>query len=147
MFFCVGCKAAQHLGKQPREFWMVPYEPLSFTAGFQFPSLGNPDHALHEESWKQRCFLSPFNDCFGNNDFSLYRLTFNWLSLSLCQGSCTMKLNSATEMMPLSMPQFANIHPFVPIDQAAGYQEMFEELEAALCDITGYDKISFQSNR
>lgn len=58
-----------------------------------------------------------------------------------------MKLNSATEMMPLSMPQFANIHPFVPIDQAAGYQEMFEELEAALCDITGYDKISFQSNR
>lgn len=50
-------------------------------------------------------------------------------------------------MMPLSMPQFANIHPFVPIEQAAGYQEMFEELEAALCDITGYDKISFQSNR
>ena len=58
-----------------------------------------------------------------------------------------MKLNSATEMMPLSMSQFANIHPFVPVEQAAGYQEMFDELEAALCDITGYDKISFQSNR
>lgn len=58
-----------------------------------------------------------------------------------------MKLNSATEMIPLSMPQFANIHPFVPVEQAAGYQEMFTELEDALCDITGYDKISFQSNR
>lgn len=58
-----------------------------------------------------------------------------------------MKLNSATEMLPCSLPEFANIHPFVPVKQASGYQKMFEELEAALCDITGYDRVSFQSNR
>lgn len=58
-----------------------------------------------------------------------------------------MKLNSATEMLPSSLPEFANIHPFVPVNQAAGYHQMFQELEADLCDITGYDRISFQSNR
>ena len=101
-------------------------------------------------------------------------------------GSCTMKLNSTTEMMvaatgfasqqhyvtmayhavivmliwglkltcmcgvclqPCSMPEFANIHPFVPDDQVGGYLEMFRELERDLCEITGYDSISFQSNR
>ena len=104
-------------------------------------------------------------------------------------GSCTMKLNSTTEMMvaatgliasqqryvtmalfahtcspcnayvgsqavkgavclqPCSMPEFANIHPFVPDDQVGGYLEMFRELERDLCEITGYDTISFQSNR
>ncbi|OQR78771.1 glycine dehydrogenase-like [Tropilaelaps mercedesae] len=61
-------------------------------------------------------------------------------------GSCTMKLNSTTEMMPCSMPEIAHMHPFVPLDQAAGYLEMFEQLEKDLCEITGYDKISFQPN-
>ncbi|KAL3868681.1 hypothetical protein ACJMK2_041459 [Sinanodonta woodiana] len=61
-------------------------------------------------------------------------------------GSCTMKLNSTTEMMPCSWKEFANIHPFVPIEQAEGYKEMFDELERDLCEITGYDNISFQPN-
>lgn len=61
-------------------------------------------------------------------------------------GSCTMKLNSTTEMMPCSWPEFANIHPFVPLEQTEGYAEMFTELEQDLCEITGYDKISFQPN-
>ncbi|XP_071116628.1 glycine dehydrogenase (decarboxylating), mitochondrial-like isoform X1 [Haliotis cracherodii] len=61
-------------------------------------------------------------------------------------GSCTMKLNSTTEMMPCSWKEFACIHPFVPQEQTLGYQQMFEELEADLCEITGYDKISFQPN-
>ncbi|XP_054721275.1 glycine dehydrogenase (decarboxylating), mitochondrial-like [Uloborus diversus] len=61
-------------------------------------------------------------------------------------GSCTMKLNSTTEMMPCSWPQIVNIHPFVPLQQAQGYQQLFEELEKDLCEITGYDKISFQPN-
>lgn len=61
-------------------------------------------------------------------------------------GSCTMKLNSTTEMMPCSMPEIAHIHPFVPLEQAAGYLEMFEQLEKDLCEITGYDRISFQPN-
>jgi glycine dehydrogenase len=61
-------------------------------------------------------------------------------------GSCTMKLNATTECIPLVMPEFSDIHPFAPIDQAQGYQELLEELERDLCEITGYDKISFQPN-
>jgi len=61
-------------------------------------------------------------------------------------GSCTMKLNSTTEMMPCSFPGFTNMHPFAPPDQAIGYRELFEELERDLCEITGYDHISFQPN-
>lgn len=61
-------------------------------------------------------------------------------------GSCTMKLNSTTEMMPCSNPTLANMHPFAPPDQAFGYRQLFEELEQDLCEITGYDHISFQPN-
>ncbi|XP_076631388.1 glycine dehydrogenase (decarboxylating), mitochondrial [Colletes latitarsis] len=61
-------------------------------------------------------------------------------------GSCTMKLNSTTEMMPCSLPGFTDIHPFAPIEQAKGYQQLFAELEEDLCAITGYDNISFQPN-
>ncbi|KAG8181341.1 hypothetical protein JTE90_017508 [Oedothorax gibbosus] len=61
-------------------------------------------------------------------------------------GSCTMKLNSTTEMMPCSWPHLVNMHPFVPVEQAQGYQRLFHELEKDLCEITGYDKISFQPN-
>ena len=62
-------------------------------------------------------------------------------------GSCTMKLNSTTEMMPCSMPEICNIHPFAPTEQAIGYRQLFEELEMDLCEITGYDHVSFQPNR
>ncbi|XP_010072299.1 PREDICTED: glycine dehydrogenase (decarboxylating), mitochondrial-like [Pterocles gutturalis] len=61
-------------------------------------------------------------------------------------GSCTMKLNSSAELTPVSWKEFANIHPFVPLDQAQGYQQLFKDLEKDLCEITGYDKISFQPN-
>lgn len=61
-------------------------------------------------------------------------------------GSCTMKLNAATEMMPVSWPQFASLHPFVPADQAEGYRQIFKELEAALCAITGFEAASLQPN-
>jgi len=61
-------------------------------------------------------------------------------------GSCTMKLNAAAEMMPVSMPEFARMHPFCPADQAQGYHQMITELEAQLCEITGYDAISMQPN-
>ena len=54
-------------------------------------------------------------------------------------GSCTMKLNAAAEMMPLSWPEFANIHPFAPADQMQGYAEMVRDLSDKLCQITGYD--------
>ena len=58
-----------------------------------------------------------------------------------------MKLNSTTEMMPCSMPEIYNIHPFAPTEQAIGYRQLFEELERDLCEITGYDHVSFQPNR
>lgn len=61
-------------------------------------------------------------------------------------GSCTMKLNSTTEMMPCSFKHFTDIHPFAPLDQTLGYHQLFAELDKDLCAITGYDKISFQPN-
>lgn len=61
-------------------------------------------------------------------------------------GSCTMKLNATSEMMPLSWPLWNNIHPFAPLDQTQGYQQIIRELENYLCDITGFDAISLQPN-
>ncbi|MGB1681981.1 MAG: aminomethyl-transferring glycine dehydrogenase, partial [Acidimicrobiales bacterium] len=61
-------------------------------------------------------------------------------------GSCTMKLNAATEMEPVSWPEFANIHPFAPVDQTVGYQRMIDQLERYLVEITGYDAVSLQPN-
>lgn len=61
-------------------------------------------------------------------------------------GSCTMKLNAATEMIPISWPEFANIHPFAPSDQTMGYQELIAELETMLANCTGYDAVSLQPN-
>ncbi|MGH8960837.1 MAG: aminomethyl-transferring glycine dehydrogenase subunit GcvPB, partial [Jatrophihabitantaceae bacterium] len=61
-------------------------------------------------------------------------------------GSCTMKLNAATEMEPITNPGFANVHPFAPADQFAGYTQLFEDLQTWLAEITGYDAISLQPN-
>lgn len=71
-------------------------------------------------------------------------LALNHSMISL--GSCTMKLNAATEMLPLSMPEWGNIHPFVPKNQAEGYQEMLTELENSLSVITGFAATSLQPN-
>ena len=61
-------------------------------------------------------------------------------------GSCTMKLNAAVEMMPLTWPEFSDVHPFVPDDQVSGYAEMIANLEAKLIAISGYDAVSLQPN-
>ncbi len=61
-------------------------------------------------------------------------------------GSCTMKLNATSEMIPLTWPEFGSLHPFTPREQAAGYHALFARLEKWLCDITGYDAISLQPN-
>ena len=74
-----------------------------------------------------------------NRDLSL---THSMISL----GSCTMKLNAAAELIPLTWPEFANLHPFVPIDQAAGYREIIESLDKSLSEITGFARMSFQPN-
>ena len=69
-------------------------------------------------------------------------LTHSMISL----GSCTMKLNAATEMLPLSWPEWGNIHPFVPMEQAKGYQKLIKELEKDLAEITGFAGTSLQPN-
>ncbi|MFM8595830.1 MAG: aminomethyl-transferring glycine dehydrogenase [Flavobacteriales bacterium] len=61
-------------------------------------------------------------------------------------GSCTMKLNAASEMMAVTNPQFANMHPFAPLDQAKGYHEMFDQLAKDLCECTGFAAVSLQPN-
>ena len=61
-------------------------------------------------------------------------------------GSCTMKLNATAEMIPITWPEFANIHPFAPAAQTTGYAELIEKLSTALCEITGYDSVSLQPN-
>jgi len=61
-------------------------------------------------------------------------------------GSCTMKLNATAEMTPITWPEFSNIHPLVPEDQAQGYRQMIAELEALLAECTGYEAVSFQPN-
>jgi glycine dehydrogenase len=61
-------------------------------------------------------------------------------------GSCTMKLNAAVEMIPITWPEFANIHPFAPADDTRGYLQLITELESMLVEITGYDAVSLQPN-
>jgi glycine dehydrogenase len=61
-------------------------------------------------------------------------------------GSCTMKLNATAEMFPVSWPEFSRIHPFAPLEQTRGYQELFRQLEADLAEITGFDAVSLQPN-
>ncbi len=74
-----------------------------------------------------------------NKDLSM---THSMISL----GSCTMKLNAVTELKPVSWPEFAGIHPFAPAEQTKGYQQIFKELESALCEITGFAGASLQPN-
>jgi len=71
--------------------------------------------------------------------------------LTLCQsmislGSCTMKLNAASELFPVSWPEFSKLHPFAPEEQSRGYRRMFRDLETWLCDITGFAAVSLQPN-
>ncbi|MFM1877677.1 MAG: hypothetical protein RLZZ241_543 [Bacteroidota bacterium] len=71
-------------------------------------------------------------------------LALNQSMISL--GSCTMKLNAATEMLPLSMPEWGSLHPFVPLNQAIGYQKVLSNLESYLCEVTGFAATSLQPN-
>ena len=74
-----------------------------------------------------------------NKDLSL---THSMISL----GSCTMKLNAASELIPLGWDEWANMHPYAPVDQAQGYQEMLKGLEDDLAEITGFDAVTLQPN-
>jgi glycine dehydrogenase len=108
----------------------LPTSLLRTTSYLQHP-IFNSYHTEHE--------MLRYLKSLENKDLSLVH---SMISL----GSCTMKLNATTEMLPITLPGFASIHPFAPIDQTQGYQEMFQELGAWLAEITGFAKTSLQPN-
>lgn len=114
---------------------------------------GTQDTAIPQALGRQTSFMEHpvFNSYHSETELMRYikklerkDLALNHSMISL--GSCTMKLNAATEMFPLSSPQWANIHPFVPLDQAGGYQQMIRALEKQLSTITGFSATSLQPN-
>jgi glycine dehydrogenase len=107
-----------------------------------------PDHLFRTDSFMQQKI---FNSFHSETDMMRYikRLERRDLALNhsmISLGSCTMKLNAATEMIPLTWPAFANIHPFAPVEQAGGYLKIFRKMERYLAEITGFDGTSLQPN-
>lgn len=101
----------------------------------QTPYLTHPTFSSYQSESKLMRYIKRLE----NKDLSLVH---SMISL----GSCTMKLNAATQMFPVSWPEFANLHPFAPADQTEGYTQIVEELSQYLCEITGFDACSFMSN-
>ena len=92
-----------------------------------------------------------FNTHHSETEMLRYMRTLESRDLSLTHsmiplGSCTMKLNATAEMIPVTWPEFGRLHPFAPVEQAAGYQELFRNLEGALAEITGFHAVSLQPN-
>ena len=113
----------------------------------------DPEYRLPEALLRQSAYLTHpvFHMNRAESEMTRYmrRLADRDLALDRAMiplGSCTMKLNATAEMLPISWPEFADIHPFVPVDQAQGYAEMIIDLSAKLCEITGYDALSMQPN-
>ncbi|MBV1931952.1 MAG: aminomethyl-transferring glycine dehydrogenase, partial [Porticoccaceae bacterium] len=110
--------------------------------------LGLPTHLLRED---QILSHPVFNLYHSESEMLRYLKRLENRDISLTNsmiplGSCTMKLNATAEMMPISWPEFANIHPFAPAAQTLGYQQLFSELEDMLVQCTGYDAVSLQPN-
>src|SRR5207248_4887776 len=92
-----------------------------------------------------------FNTHHSETEMLRYIFKLQSRDLSLAQamiplGSCTMKLNATSEMLPVTWPEFSRIHPFAPLDQVAGYLELFAQLEKWLAEITGFAAVSLQPN-
>ena len=119
------------IGKKYSSLTIEYPEPFARTT----PYLLHPIFSMHHSESEMMRYIKGLE----NKDLSL---THSMIPL----GSCTMKLNAATELMPVSWPEFAGLHPFVPLAQAEGYQQIFKELESALCTITGLSAASLQPN-
>jgi glycine dehydrogenase len=112
------------------------------------PASGIPDHAVRTSAFMTHPVFSRYQS---EHEMLRYlrRLADRDLALDRSMiplGSCTMKLNATTEMIPITWPEFGGIHPYAPLDQAAGYLELIEDLESYLAEITGYDAVSLQPN-
>jgi glycine dehydrogenase len=110
-------------------------------------------HKLHPALVRSSSFMTHpvFNSYHSEHEMLRYIKRLESKDLSLCHsmislGSCTMKLNATTEMIPVTWPEFNALHPFAPADQTAGYLEILQELEADLCEITGFAAMSLQPN-
>jgi glycine cleavage system P protein (glycine dehydrogenase) len=109
---------------------------------------GIPDALLREMDYLQHPL---FNDYHSETEMLRYMRYLEDKDIALNRamiplGSCTMKLNATTEMLPVTWPEFASLHPFAPADQTKGYQALLEELDHMLLEATGYDAISMQPN-
>ncbi len=114
---------------------------------------GKPENRIPAALTRESAYLTHqvFNIYHTESDMMRYikRLENKDLSLMhsmITLGSCTMKLNAATEMMPVSWDEWANMHPFMPAEYAQGYAQIISELEKYLCDVTGFDACSLQPN-
>lgn len=112
------------------EFAAIPASCLRSSTYLEHPVF----NSYHSETQMMRYMKK-----LENRDYSL---THGMIPL----GSCTMKLNAAAEMLPVTWPEFGQMHPFAPTEQSFGYQELAEKLSTMLCEITGYDGISLQPN-
>ena len=108
---------------------------------------------LGERNERQSAILTHpiFNSYHSEHEMLRYIKSLEAKDLSLCHsmialGSCTMKLNATTEMIPVTWAEFGKLHPFAPSNQVGGYMQIFSELEKALCEITGFDAMSLQPN-
>ncbi|KAI7725811.1 hypothetical protein M8C21_031768, partial [Ambrosia artemisiifolia] len=125
-------------------------KPVTFTAASIAPEVQDaiPSGLVRETPYLTHPI---FNMYHTEHELLRYLSKLQSKDLSLCHsmiplGSCTMKLNATTEMMPVTWPAFADMHPFAPVEQAQGYQEMFKNLGDLLCSITGFDSFSLQPN-
>ena len=123
-------------------------EPVSFDGNLEEAKLGFRDQFKRTSKFLKH---SVFNRYHSETEMLRYikRLESRDLSLTASMiplGSCTMKLNAAAEMFPVSWPEFSKIHPFAPLSQARGYQILFQNLEDWLAEITGFAGISLQPN-
>ncbi|NYT66627.1 aminomethyl-transferring glycine dehydrogenase [Alcaligenaceae bacterium] len=117
-------------------------------------ALGLPvEHGLPEALLRQSAILTHpiFSRIRSETDMLRYLRSLADKDLALDRtmiplGSCTMKLNATAEMIPVTWPEFGNVHPFAPASQSQGYKELIDRLSKALCEITGYDSISLQPN-
>jgi glycine dehydrogenase len=131
----------------------------AFTGDSNLPAVENVDAQVTENAGIPAALLRPlnylqhplFNNYHSETEMLRYMRYLEDKDIALNRamiplGSCTMKLNATTEMLPVTWPEFAGLHPFAPAEQTGGYQQMLAELDHMLLECTGYDAISMQPN-